>query len=131
MKKVIAFLIIITVILCACGSNGYYDRGYEDGYDDGHSDASWEHDDDLSRGYEFGYEDGYRSGYKDGQADYTNELYNASDYVRDITGWSVYEAWNSLGLYSEDPSCLTKAEYQECVQTLILFCEYLDGIKFE
>lgn len=135
MKKFIATLSIIVFtgcLLLSCDSEMTYDDGFDAGYDQGYWDASIEFDGDYSRGYEDGYSEGYWIGSSDHGYNSHEILEAAYDYAREKTGWSVYEAWNSILIYhaGTDPDGFaipTKEEYLQCVNTLVLFCEYLEG----
>lgn len=130
MKKFIAILASALLLMCllSCSYRGTYDDGYEDGYDEGYFDAMIKFEDYYDRGYG----NGYNEGSDDREYDIRNSLEAAEDYARDQTGWSVYEAWNSIMIYHDgyDPDGFplpTKEEYRQCVETLVLFCEYLDN----
>ncbi len=131
MKKfavIIAILIFVLYPLSACDERTY-DKGFEDGYAEGYFDSQSEHQDDYSRGYDDGFTEGFWMGVDDHKSIIIEE---AAEYARTKTGWSVYEAWNSIGIYHEgvDPDGFelpTEEEYRECVETLVLFCEYLEG----
>ena len=129
MKKVIATLAVL-IALCslpACSVKTYED-GYEDGYVDGYLDAEFEMeylaDEEFHEGYDIGYDDGHDDVY------YVIE--EAEDYARNQTGWSVYEAWNNISIYNDgvDPygyTLPTEEEYLQSIETLVIFCEYLDN----
>ena len=134
---VFLFLLFVAVSLISCGSNGYYDQGYEDGYAeglyDGHLEKELElYDDRFESGYDIGHEEGYYTGYDDGYEEARLVIEIAGDHARDQTGWSVYEAWNNIGIYHDgvDPDGYelpTEEEYRQSVETLVIFCEYLDN----
>lgn len=141
MKKHLAILGVIMILftMSSCRKNGYYDRGYQEGYDagyiDGSTDTRLKMEDDSNIGYAYGNSEGYWEGYNDAKSEYTQEIIEeAEDYARDQTGWSVYEAWNSICIYHAgvDPNGLslpTEEEYRQCVETLVYFCEYLDRVN--
>lgn len=141
-KSFTAFLILIaSVFLISCSSNGYYDQGYEDGYAeglfDGRLEAELEFYDNRSEAqYEAGYDEGFFDGKYYGYEETLNEIYRASEYASSKTGWSIYEAYNNIMIYHDgvDPDGFplpTKKEYIECVETLVYFSEYLDNMDFE
>lgn len=132
-KKFIAVLTVSVLALCilSCSYRGTYDDGYEDGYVDGYSDAESEMqyniEDEFSKGYDRGCDDAYGETY--------NAIEEAEEYARSQTGWSVYEAWNNIRIFNDgvDPfgyDLPTKEEYKQSVETLVLFCEYLDSVDF-
>ena len=132
MKKILVMLMLLLVVasLVSCGTVEDYDDGFQNGYEMGYDEASLKYEDKYSDGYNEGYNEGYDDGCEDTQEDLETRFWAAMEdakyMARSKTGWTVYEAWNSLGLYEEDPSCLTKKEYQECVRTLVLFCSQLE-----
>lgn len=131
--KRISVIIAILIALCslsACNSKTYED-GYNDGYNDGYSYAEYEMrylaEEKFSDGYEIGCDEGYDDVY--------GAILDAMDYAREQTGWSVYEAWNNIGIYNDgvDPfgyALPTEEEYQQSIETLVLFCEYLDNAGY-
>ena len=134
MRKHLAIcgIIVILITMSSCGKNGYYDRGYQEGYDagyiEGSADTRLKMEDNSIIGYDNGHSDGYREGYNDAKSKFIEE---AEDYARDKTGWSVYEAWNSICIYHDgiDPNGFdipTEEEYRQCVETLVYFYEYLN-----
>ena len=135
-------------LLASCDSRGNYDDGYADGYnngfDDGYSegyaaaesDASYLFDEKFSDGYDRGNDDGffegYAEGYDNGYDDVKAIIAEATDYAREKTGWSVYEAWCNISIYNdgEHPygyQLPTEYEYYQSIETLVIFCEYLDN----
>lgn len=132
MKKVI---VIIAVLIALCSLSACdietYDDGYEDGYSDGYSDAEFE----MEYLMEEEFLDGYDIGYDDGYGEVFNAIEDAADYARDQTGWSVYEAWSNISLYQEGVhpygyDIPTEEEYLQSIETLVLFCEYLNNAGF-
>ena len=128
-KKVIATIAVLIVLcsLSACSVETYED-GYEDGYADGYFDAESE----MACIAEEEFYDGYDFGYDDGHDDVLDIIERAEDHVRDQTGWSVYEAWSNISVYNDgvDPyghPLPTREEYLQSIETLVLFCEYLDN----
>ena len=128
MKKLAAVAILFFVLfsLSACGK-GTYEDGYTDGYSDGYSDAKVEMEylmeEECLEWYDMGYDEVY------------DAIEDASYYARKQTGWSVYEAWNNIRIYQEGVhpygyELPTRAEYHQSVETLVLFCEYLDSAGF-
>lgn len=139
MKKLLIFLILllVAVSLISCGGNGYYEQGYEDGYAEGfaagHLEAELElYDKRFEAGHDVAYDDGYYEGHDDGYDEARLIIDMASEHAREQTGWSVYEAWNNIAIYHDgvDPhghELPTEEEYRQSVETLVLFCEYLDN----
>ena len=134
MKNFITILTASALALCilSCSYRGTYDDGYEDGYVDGYSDAESEMqyniEDEFSKGYDRGCDDGYGEVY--------DAIEEAKEYARSQTGWSVYEAWNNIGIYNDGVHPFgydlpTEEEYQQSIETLVLFCEYLDSVDFK
>ena len=132
MKKLAAIIAILILVFCslsACGE-GTYEDGYAEGYTDGYSDAKV----DMEYRIE-DYLDDYDNGYDNGYDEVYNVIEHAKEYARKQTGWSVYEAWNNIRIYQEgvDPygnELPTRAEYHQSIETLVLFCEYLDSAGF-
>ena len=134
MKKLIAVLVSLAFVVClvSCGNIGTYDDGFEDGYDEGYLDAKLEFEDDYSHGYKDGCNESYCIDSDAHEYNVQVVIEAAEDYAREHTGWSVYEAWNSIGIYHDgvDPDGFdlpTEEEYRQCVDTLVLYCEYLEG----
>jgi hypothetical protein len=132
-KKFIAVLNVSALALCilSCSYRGTYDDGYEVGYVDGYSDAEAE----MQYNIKGEFTKGYDSGWDDGNEEVYNAIEDAKEYARSQTGWSVYEAWNNIRIYNDgvDPfghDLPTEEEYQQSVETLVLFCEYLDSVDF-
>lgn len=135
MKKFVLFIVVLSVCLfssCASPQTEYVyinedfgdGEAYYEGFDDGYSE-----------GYDEGYLKGYDWGYGDGYNEVQDVIYDATDYARKKTGWSVYEAWSNVSMYRTgvDPygyGLPTKEEYLQSVDTLVLFCEYLDNAGF-
>lgn len=105
--------------------DAYYE-GYDDGYSDGYIDSSSE--DDI---YNSGYSDGYSYAFSQFTSIYEEVLCEAEDYAREKTGWSVYEAWNNMLMYWDDPSSISKTEYEDSIETLVYFGMYLDEYDFD
>ena len=130
MRKVTALIIVLCFALCslsACNAKTYED-GYNEGYNDGYSDAEFEvgylAEEDFLDGYDIGFDEGYAEAY--------SIIDDATSYARKQTGWSVYEAWNNIAIYNEglDPygyPLPTEEEYLQSIETLVLFCEYLEN----
>jgi hypothetical protein len=134
---------MIPVVAAGCFwdySSDSYSAGYDEGYSYGQEEA-------YREGYDAGYYDGYEEGrhtgldigYEEGLEDsekaddLASEIEAAYDYAREQTGWSVYEAWNNIGLYhdvydSNGHPLPTYEEYMQSIETLVYFCEYMDGI---
>ena len=139
-------VIFIALLLTGCYySQEEYDQAIEDayyeGYDDGYSagyidsdvlngDYDWDSDseDDI---YDSGYYDGYSYAFSQFEAIFEEIFYEAEGYAREKTGWSVYEAWNNILMYWDDPSSLSKSDYEDSVETLVYFSEYLDEYDFD
>lgn len=125
MKKLSA-VIAIAMVLCllsACNS-----KTYEDGYADGYADAEYEigylTEEKFFDGYEIGYDEGYDEVY--------DAILDATDYARERTGWSVYEAWSNISIYQDGVhpygyELPTEEEYLQSIETLVIFCEHLDN----
>lgn len=129
MKKLLAFVAISTALclLSAC-NNKEYECAYNDGYNDGYSCAEFEigylAQEKFSDGYEIGFDDGYDN--------VCGTISDAMDYAREKTGWSVYEAWNNISIYNDGVHPFgydlpTEEEYRQSIETLVIFCEYLDN----
>ena len=144
MNKYVSTLVIISMLLCLFSSCSMesYDDGYKDGYNDGY-DTGWEKGFDEGSDFAFydvtnsdgSYEDGYKSGYDEGQSEVRSVVYKAGEYARKQTGWSVYEAWNTISIYNSgvDPDGYdlpTEEEYLQCIETLVIFSEYLENAGF-
>ena len=136
-KSLTALLIFIaSVFLISCGSNGYYDQGYEDGYEEGLLDGRLEAESELyDKRFESGYDEGFFRGDNYGREEVLIKFYYAQEYAHSKTGLSIYEAYNTIGIYHDgvDPDGFplpTKKEYEECVKTLVCFFEYLERVDF-
>lgn len=141
MKRFMAILASATLFICllSCSHRGTYDDGYEDGYNDGYSDAEFEMEylmeEEFFDGYDIGFDDGYDIGFDDGYGEVYNAIEDASDYAREQTGWSVYEAWSNISIYKEGVhpygyGLPTEEEYLQSIETLVLFCKHLDSSGF-
>lgn len=127
MKKQ-AILLAVVVLITMLTSCGYTQSDLEDARKDGYSDG-------YVNGYETGYDDGFEIGYDFCYEEYNDEmkyeLECAQSLAREETGWSVYEAWNNILIYNDgiDPygnDLPTDEEYRQSIETLVVFCEYLD-----
>lgn len=129
MKKLIAVIasFAIVVSLSSCNHEGTYSGGYEDGYNDAEFEIGYLMEEEFLKGYEAGYDDGYDEVY--------DAISKATDYAREQTGWSVYEAWCNISIYQEGVhpygyELPTEEEYLQSIETLVLFCEHLDNAGF-
>lgn len=137
MKKKIALLCLLSVItLSACDRNGYYEEGYTagyyDGYSQGRSDTRSEYEDDYSRGFDDGRVEGYRDGYSDYKQDIPDLVEEAEWFASDQSGCSPMEALDIIGVYRDPDNPLyadiiiSEEEYQQAVDSLMYFYDYLD-----
>ena len=89
--------------------------------------------------YDEGYSDGYRDGMYDADVECShdvNEIVSviheaANSYAYKYTGLDVYDAWDIIDVYLEgkDPSghpLPTKKEFEEAIDTLMLFSMFFD-----
>ena len=134
MKRLIAVLVLFTfaIFLMSCSYEGHYDDGYGDGYIDGYSDAEFDMQYVLEEELLDYYDAGYYDGYDDGYDEVYNAVEEATAYARSQTGWSVYEAWNNISIYNDGVNPYghdlpTEEEYRQSIETLVIFCEYLDN----
>ena len=135
LTSILLFLLSV-LFLTSCSSEKDFQNGYDSGYADGILDAHLEDEEYSKKIYREGHSDGYWEGYEDSKIEFAQRIIEeAEDYARERTGWSVYEAWNSISVYHDGFDSYgfdlpTDEEYRECVETLVLFCEYLDGVDF-
>ena len=145
MKRFFATLVIFAMSICllSCSQNRTYEDGYADGYSDAESEVQCLMEEEFLDGYDIGYEDGHRegrndssesydTGYEAGYSEVYDAIMDATDYARTQTGWSVYEAWNNISIYNDGVhpyghALPTESEYLQCIETLVIFCEYLDN----
>ena len=136
-------ILLSSCIFTSCNSTKAYNTGFTDDYSVSYSKACIEpthvakdYYDGYDRGYTEGFDDGYNEGYDegfhDGRDEVSDVIVEATDYARDKTGWSVYEAWCNIAIYNDGIhpygyELPTEEEYHQSIETLVVFCEYLDN----
>lgn len=142
MKRFISILVLLSFAICllSCNYKGAYEDGYADGYSDGYLDTESEMqylmEEEFLDGYDIGYDDGFIEGYDYAKTDFAlRAIEDAEEYARNQTGWSVYEAWNNISIYQDGVhpygyELPTEEEYNQSIDTLVYFCQYLDSVDF-
>ena len=114
-----------------------------DPYDVGYNDAKEELEAEYIRKLEFAYDEGYRKGYGEGYDEgcytYSDEIINqinqAEDAAYDVSGWDVYSAASSAGIYLGAPDLYgfgtpSPQEVKEILKCLSEFALQIDDISF-
>ena len=130
-------IVFLALLLTGCYySQEEYDQAIEDAYYEGYDEGYFAGyiDSDVLNGdydYDSGYHDGYSYAFSQFEAIFEDIFFDAEGYAREKTGWSVYEAWNNILMYWDDPSSLSKSDYEDSIETLVYFAMYLDEYDFD
>lgn len=129
-------LVICIFLLSGCGYTQKYldnavNEAYEQGYIDGSKDSEVLLEDDAAEElYSYGYEDGYRDCSQSIPGILQDFYDEAEYYAASESDWSVYEAWNNVQMYLDNPELIPEEDFLSSTKTLAIFSQYLDEYDF-
>lgn len=132
MKKYLIVVVSVLLLLSfsACSEPPDYDDGWDDGYDAGY-DAGFFKGYDTAEDEIGGSDDDWEYGrdYEDSSTSIWEIEEAASWYAQKKTGLSAYEAAQEVGMYLDGDSSVSKADYDNAVETLLYFYEYIANLE--